>query len=334
MKKIPHLIFTIIIVTMVTFPLSARELKGVLVDQSGLPIKKTCKIKLLKGDVTGQFRADNGVFALNTPTRVGGTSHPENTFHIRSSLPHLNLTRTTHIAVDMFDVNGAFIHKLIEKNMNAGEHLLSPEQYLTRPVTNGVYFFRVTMNNTQWMLKAISSGNNWMFFKSPVHNINTDPLTKTSVKNSAKISAEWLDTLAVNCKGYNPERFEVTNYSADMDTLTIRRTNVIFFMMDELGYYELSLMGHDKLKTPNVDKMATEGVRYTQAMAGSAVCGPTRCVLLTGKHTGHCSVIANGGGDAIKAEDKTIGNVMQEAGYKTGGFGEMGSWRGWVCGFC
>ena len=94
-------------------------------------------------------------------------------------------------------------------------------------------------------------------------------------------------------------------------------------MLDELGCYELSCMGHKELKTPNIDRMASEGMRFTQALAGGPVCAPTRCVLLTGKNMGNCTITGNGEGP-IRAEEETIASVLKKAGYSTGGFGKWG----------
>ena len=102
------------------------------------------------------------------------------------------------------------------------------------------------------------------------------------------------------------------------------KPNIVFIMADELGYYELSCMGHPYLKTPHIDRMAAEGLRFTQALAGSSVCAPTRCVLMTGKHSGHTSVRSNGGGTPLRAGEATIASVLKQAGYATGGYGKWG----------
>lgn len=102
------------------------------------------------------------------------------------------------------------------------------------------------------------------------------------------------------------------------------RPNIVYVMADELGYYELSCMGNPHIKTPNIDRMAKEGVRFTQALAGSSLCAPTRCVFLTGKHTGHTSVRTNGGGTPLRAEEQTVASLLKTAGYATGGFGKWG----------
>ena len=102
------------------------------------------------------------------------------------------------------------------------------------------------------------------------------------------------------------------------------KPNIIYIMLDELGYFELSCMGNKYLKTPNIDRMATEGIRFTQALAGGAVCAPTRGVFLTGLHAGHTTVRRNSQNWPMRAEDVTIGEVLKKAGYATGGFGKWG----------
>ena len=80
-------------------------------------------------------------------------------------------------------------------------------------------------------------------------------------------------------------------------------SNIIFILTDDLGYNELGCYGQEIIKTPNIDRIATEGIRLPQHYSGSPVCAPSRCVLLTSKHTGH-SFIRNNfevkGGDPRK----------------------------------
>lgn len=102
------------------------------------------------------------------------------------------------------------------------------------------------------------------------------------------------------------------------------RPNIVYVMADELGYFELSCMGHPHIQTPRIDAMARAGIRFTQALAGSSLCAPTRCSLLTGKHAGHTSVRTNGGGTPLRASEQTIASVLKSAGYVTGGFGKWG----------
>jgi len=102
------------------------------------------------------------------------------------------------------------------------------------------------------------------------------------------------------------------------------KPNIIFIILDELGYYELSCMGNKKLKTPSIDKMAEEGIRFTQTLAGAPVCAPTRSCLMSGQHTGHTTIRANSGELALRDEDITIAEVLKQAGYVTGGFGKWG----------
>lgn len=95
-------------------------------------------------------------------------------------------------------------------------------------------------------------------------------------------------------------------------------------MADELGYYEPSFMGNPNIKTPNLDKFASEGIVFKNMFAGSSVCAPTRCCFLTGKHSGHTSVRANDGGTPLRADEATIASIVKERGYATGGFGKWG----------
>ena len=74
-----------------------------------------------------------------------------------------------------------------------------------------------------------------------------------------------------------------------------RKPNIIYLMLDEWGYCESGHMGSKDLLTPNIDQFAKEGMRFTNAYAGAPVCGPTRCVLLTGLHSGHTSMRSNNG---------------------------------------
>ena len=102
------------------------------------------------------------------------------------------------------------------------------------------------------------------------------------------------------------------------------KPNIVFIMADDLGYAHLGAYGQEKIRTPNIDRLADEGIRYTQFYSGSTVCAPARSVLMTGLHTGHTSVRGNTGGLPIEPEDVTVAEVLREAGYTTGLFGKWG----------
>ena len=106
--------------------------------------------------------------------------------------------------------------------------------------------------------------------------------------------------------------------------LAAKRPNIVYIMSDELAYYELSHMGNPYIKTPNIDRFAAEGIRFTSALAGAPVCAPLRCNLMTGKHAGHASVRANDGGTPLRAGEPTIASILKDIGYATGGFGKWG----------
>ncbi len=101
--------------------------------------------------------------------------------------------------------------------------------------------------------------------------------------------------------------------------------NVILILADDLGYGDLGCYGQKKIKTPNLDRMAQEGMCFTQCYAGSTVCAPSRAALMTGKHTGHTTIRGNSKVEVpLRSDEKTIAQVFQEASYETALFGKWG----------
>jgi len=102
-----------------------------------------------------------------------------------------------------------------------------------------------------------------------------------------------------------------------------KRPNIIFILADDLGYGDLGCYGQKEIKTSNLDQMAAEGMLFTQHYAGSTVCAPSRCVLLTGLHTGHCTVRGNSPA-LMKRGEITVAKILKYAGYVTGAIGKWG----------
>ena len=111
--------------------------------------------------------------------------------------------------------------------------------------------------------------------------------------------------------------------------------NIVYILADDLGWGEVGCYGQEKIRTPVMDKLSREGMRFTQHYSGSAVCAPSRCVLLTGKHTGHAIVRnnwENGGWGADEPEgqyplpesEETIAEMLKERGYVTACIGKWG----------
>jgi len=88
-----------------------------------------------------------------------------------------------------------------------------------------------------------------------------------------------------------------------------KKPNIVYIMADDLGYAELGCYDQKKIRTPNIDKLATEGMKFTQHYSGNPVCAPSRCALMTGLHTGHAQIRANKevGGKAGWVLGSTIG---------------------------
>ena len=112
-----------------------------------------------------------------------------------------------------------------------------------------------------------------------------------------------------------------------------RPPNVLFFLADDLGYGDVGCFGQQKIRTPNVDRLAAEGIKLTQHYSGSPVCAPSRCALMTALHPGHGYVRENKEVDPkdvdrgqipIPADTVILAQYLQRAGYATGGFGKWG----------
>jgi arylsulfatase len=121
-----------------------------------------------------------------------------------------------------------------------------------------------------------------------------------------------------------------------------KKPNIVYILADDLGYAEVGCYGQKKIKTPNIDKLAADGMKFTQHYSGNPVCAPSRCALMTGLHTGHTQVRGNkqvggdegwvlgstvGGQWPIKADTVTVAKILTKAGYTTGAFGKWGLGR-------
>lgn len=129
------------------------------------------------------------------------------------------------------------------------------------------------------------------------------------------------------------------------NTKSEKKPNIIYILADDLGYAELGCYGQEKIETPNIDALAENGMRFMQHYTSSPVCAPARCMLLTGKHSGHAQIRGNNewaergdvwdfeaasnnpyleGQMPMKPRTQTIGTLLQRAGYKTGIVGKWG----------
>ena len=132
---------------------------------------------------------------------------------------------------------------------------------------------------------------------------------------------------------FSPLRFTILVLTAllfqPVHARTAERPNIVLIMADDLGYSELGSYGQKLIQTPHLDQLAKQGMRFTRNYAGNAVCAPSRCVLMTGKHPGHAWVRNNSevkpeGQRPIPESEVTIAEILQSAGYVTGAFGKWG----------
>jgi arylsulfatase A-like enzyme len=103
-----------------------------------------------------------------------------------------------------------------------------------------------------------------------------------------------------------------------------RKPNIIFILADDLGWGDLGCYGQQKIRTPNLDNLAAEGVRFTSFYAGSTVCSPSRAALMLGQHTGHLRIRGNATDMTIQQDELTVAEVLKQAGYSTGLIGKWG----------
>jgi len=101
-----------------------------------------------------------------------------------------------------------------------------------------------------------------------------------------------------------------------------QKPNIVFILADDLGYGDLGCYWQKEIATPHLDALAADGMRFTQSYAGSTVCAPSRCCLMTGVHTGHARIRGNGPDIPLRPEDRTIPEILKETGYRTGMFGK------------
>lgn len=139
--------------------------------------------------------------------------------------------------------------------------------------------------------------------------------------------------------------FSCSGKESDTEAAAVTKANIVYILADDLGYGELGSYGQDKIETPHLDALAKQGMRFTQHYSGSPVCAPSRCVLLTGQHTGHAYIRGNDEwkerGDvwnyAKAVEDPslegqrpipdtvvTVAEILKEAGYTTACVGKWG----------
>lgn len=119
-----------------------------------------------------------------------------------------------------------------------------------------------------------------------------------------------------------------TNDMSKVKIKTKPKPNIIYILVDDMGYGDLGCYGQKEIQTPAIDKMAKDGMRFTQHYSGSPVCAPSRCVLMTGLHTGHSKIRGNQPTVELDLNDVTIASVLKKQGYKTAAIGKWGLGEG------
>lgn len=135
---------------------------------------------------------------------------------------------------------------------------------------------------------------------------------------------QWIILLLIPMTGALPHAFAA---DATGDGAKPAQPNIIFILSDDLGWGDLGCYGQKQIQTPHIDRLAREGMRFTNAYAGNSVCAPSRSCLMQGLHPGHARVRGNAYGgyrEGLRKEDVTVAELLQQAGYATGLFGKWG----------
>ena len=127
---------------------------------------------------------------------------------------------------------------------------------------------------------------------------------------------------AANVDTANTGKDESTSVAMKAISAPVDAPNVIFILVDDMGYGQLGITGHPIIKTPNIDRLAENGILFTQAYSGSTVCSPSRISLMTGKDTG--ALHSNANTIKLRPQDKTLAHLMSNVGYETALFGKYG----------
>jgi arylsulfatase A-like enzyme len=150
-------------------------------------------------------------------------------------------------------------------------------------------------------------------------------ILKTNEKSIMKksISLIIISIILFSCSNPSPKKYHAADENES------KQPNIVYILADDLGYADLSCYGQTNFETPNIDKLANAGMKFTQHYSGSTVCAPSRSSLMTGQHTGHTYIRGNKevlpeGQYPLEAKAITMAEELQKAGYKTGAFGKWG----------
>jgi arylsulfatase A-like enzyme len=124
-------------------------------------------------------------------------------------------------------------------------------------------------------------------------------------------------------QGASPASSAAAEVGASGGDAAAMKPNIIFILADDLGYANVGCYGQKRIRTPHIDRLAAEGLRFTQVYAGSTVCAPSRCCLMTGMHSGHAFVRGNAR-VPLRPSDTTVAEALKAAGYATGIVGKWG----------
>jgi arylsulfatase len=276
------------------------ELEGTVINHLQEPLSG-CIVSLVnegKSDTT-----ENGAFRITgLPLSIMNGAVYKNNSVLKGDRLFFGLSGNERIRLELFDMAGK-LRGSTEKELKAGAYRMDPLAFLNPASPGAVYMAQIQFGSFKAAYTIAFSGYRQ-------YSKNIEPAGRKIVL--ARKSADALDTLLIDCKGYTPEEIGIDNYTLDMGNIPVVKPNLIMILVDDMGYSDIGPFGGE-ISTPNLDSLAEKGLRFTQ-FYNTSKCFPSRATLLTGAYAQQVNMHSSYPG--IR-NGVTLAEVMKTAGYRT-----------------
>lgn len=224
-------------------------------------------------------------------------------------------TTPGEVTLSFYDLSGLLLHEVSFPQVAPGFYRFSPGAYLSR-TSSSMHILKLTTPDLERSFKT--------YFHTAAKGIRGLQYADNGSFSLAKTSAA-IDTLKVTCDGFIAKEVVVHEYNSRLDTITVRPPNFVLVFLDDAGYGDFGKFGAKGFETPHLDKMADEGVMFTNFYVPQAVCGASRAALLTGTLSNRINMTgAPGPGSkvGIHKDEMLISELVKQKGYATAMFGK------------
>ncbi len=326
------LVIVILIIWLSGTLIEAEQLEGKIVYGEKQPCQ-SCDVLLKNLNRTTQSNS-NGDFSFDIVALKNSFAFNRVRVAIQKNsrisiwLPEMNIIKIT-----LFNTQGRLIQTLFNRLVPQGAVAI---ELPSMKLSQGFYFIQVDIGSEKRTFKYLPRMT--CGIQHPVLNSDNDSHYEIALTQD---DIDAIDTLIISCKGFAQFKAPVNTYNQNMGDITIKSPNIIFILADDLGYGEVStfrrqFVQHNTkvyFETPELDKMAAQGMIFTDFYAGNTVSGPSRCSLMSGKHPGHATVRGNKSlfagtntwGDTTglnPSVDTAVTQVLKKANYTNGLFGK------------